>query len=57
MEACLVSILWSVNGIYSFLMRPNGQRTTYITVFFADIVMPFLIENVWPRIRRKMLKD
>jgi hypothetical protein len=43
-EKCLVSVLWSVNGIYSLLDVPKG--TTYNTEFFTNAVMSDLIENV-----------
>jgi hypothetical protein len=53
-EECLVSILWSLNGIHSLLDVPKG--TTYNTAFSMDAVMPSLIENVQLRTRRKTLK-
>jgi hypothetical protein len=52
-EKCLVSILWSVNGIHSLLIMPKG---THNTAFFADAVMANLIENVQPQTGRKTLK-
>jgi hypothetical protein len=53
-EKRLISILWSINGIYSLLDMPRGTR--YNTKFFAHAVMLNLIENVWLRTRRKKLK-
>jgi hypothetical protein len=52
-EKCLVSILWSVNGIRSLLDVP--KETTDNTAFLTDVVMPSLIENVRARTRRKTL--
>jgi hypothetical protein len=53
MEKCLLSIVWSVNGIYSLLDVPKG--TVYNTVFYIDAIMPILIENARSRTRMKML--
>jgi histone-lysine N-methyltransferase SETMAR len=55
MEKCLVSILWSVHGIYSLLDVAKG--TKYNTAFFTDTVIPDLIENFRLRTRKKTLKD
>jgi hypothetical protein len=51
---CLVSILWSVNGIRSLLDVP--KRTTCNTAFCADAALPSLNENVRSRNHRKTLK-
>jgi hypothetical protein len=53
-EKCLVSLLWSVDGIYSLLDVPKG--TTCSITSFTDAVIPNLIENVWFPTGRKILK-
>jgi hypothetical protein len=53
-EKCLISIPWSVNGIYSGFHVPNG--TAYNTTLFTDVVMPGPIENMASKSRRKTLK-
>jgi hypothetical protein len=53
-KKCLVSILWSINGIHGLLDAPKG--TTYNTAFFTDAVMPNMIENIWSQTRRKCRK-
>jgi hypothetical protein len=53
-EKCLISVIWSVNGIHSLLDVPKG--TTYDTTFFCDVVTPNLLENVCAGSRRRKLK-
>jgi hypothetical protein len=53
-EKVLDSILWSVDGIHSFVDVPKG--TTYNTGLFTDVVILSLIENVRSRTDRKRLK-
>jgi hypothetical protein len=53
-EKCLVSMLWPVDGIHSFL--DVSKETTYNTAFFSDTIMPSLIENIQLWIRKKTLK-
>jgi hypothetical protein len=53
-EKCLISILWSVNGIHCLLHVPKG--TMCDTAFFTKVVIPGLIENITSRNRRKTLK-
>jgi hypothetical protein len=53
-EKCLVSVLWSVDGIHSLLDVP--KETTNSTAFFIHVVMPNLIESVLSRTLGKMLK-
>jgi histone-lysine N-methyltransferase SETMAR len=53
-EKCLISILWSVNGIHSLLDIPKGM--TYNTAFLCDTVIPSLIADITSRGRRKTLK-
>jgi hypothetical protein len=53
-EKCLISIIWSVNGIHSLLDVPKG--TTYNSTFFCDIVVPDLLANVCAQRRRRTLK-
>jgi hypothetical protein len=50
-EKCLISAVWSVNGIHSLLDVPKG--TTYNTTFFYDVVILDLLENVsaWSQTR------
>jgi hypothetical protein len=48
-EKCLVSILWSVNGIHSLRQVPKG--TTYNITLFTDVALPSLIENDRSRTR------
>ena len=40
-EMCLISILWSVNGIHSLEDVPKG--TTDDSAFFCDIIVPSLV--------------
>jgi hypothetical protein len=53
-EKCLISIPWSVNGIYSCFYVP--KVTAYNTTLFTDVVMPGSIENMTLGSRRKTLK-
>jgi hypothetical protein len=43
-EKCLISIIWSVNGIHSLLDVPKG--TTYNSTFFCQSVLIDLIQNL-----------
>jgi hypothetical protein len=43
-EKCLISVIWSVNGIHSLFYVPKG--TTYNTTFFCDVSFPDLRKNV-----------
>jgi hypothetical protein len=54
MEKCLISILWSVNGIHSLFDVFKG--TVYNIAFFTDAIMPNLTEKVRSRTRRRTLK-
>jgi hypothetical protein len=51
---CLISLLWSVNGIHYFIDVPPEMK--YSSSFFCDTVMPGLIQNNTFNNRRKMLK-
>jgi hypothetical protein len=53
-QNCLVSILWSVNGVQSLCDVPKETRCD--TRFFNHAVMPYLTEKIQSRIRRKRLK-
>jgi hypothetical protein len=53
-EKCLISVIWSVNGIQSLLDVHKG--TKYNTPFFCDFVIPELLENECARSRRRKLK-
>jgi transposase len=54
-EKCLISILWSINGIHSLLDVPKG--TTYNTAFFCEQVLPSLVGNITSHSRRKTLQN
>jgi hypothetical protein len=53
-EKCVVSIFRLVDGTHGLLDASKG--TMYNAAFFTAAVMSNLIENVWPRTRRKTLK-
>jgi hypothetical protein len=53
-EKCLISIPWSVKGIYSGFHVPNG--TVDNTTLFTDVVIPGPIENMTSMSYRKTLK-
>jgi hypothetical protein len=53
-EKCLILVIWSVNGIHSLLDVPKG--TTYNSIFFCDVVVSDLLENVCTHSRRQTLK-
>jgi transposase len=53
-EKCLISILWSVNGIHSLLDIPKGE--SYNSAFFCNAVIPSLVENICSQSRRKSLR-
>jgi hypothetical protein len=53
-EKCLISIPWSVNGIYNCFHVLKG--TAYNATLFTDVVMPGPIENMTSRSRRKTSK-
>jgi hypothetical protein len=50
----LISTLWSVKGIHGLLDVLKGMA--YNIMFFTDVVMPSLIQNIISRNHRKMLK-
>jgi hypothetical protein len=43
-EKCLISLLWSVNGIHSLVDVPKGS--TYNSAFFDDTVVPSLFHGI-----------
>jgi hypothetical protein len=53
-EKCLISAIWSVNGIHSLLDVPKG--TTYNSTFFCQSVLPGLIRKLGEHSRRRTLK-
>jgi hypothetical protein len=53
-EKCIISVIWSVNGIHSLLDVPKG--TTHNRTFFCDVVVPDLHEHVHAHSRRLILK-
>jgi hypothetical protein len=53
-ENCLISVIWSVNGIHSLLDVSKG--TTYNSTFFCQSVLPDLIRNLGAHSRRRTLK-
>jgi hypothetical protein len=50
-EKCLISVIWSANGINSLVDVPKGEL--YNSSFFRDVVVPSLIDNICSRSRRK----
>jgi hypothetical protein len=54
MEKCLISVIWSVNGIHSLLDVPKG--IIYNIAFFCDVVIPDLLEKACAGSRRWTLK-
>jgi hypothetical protein len=44
MEKCLLSTIWSANGIHSLLDVPKG--TTYNTTFFCNAFIPGFHDNI-----------
>jgi hypothetical protein len=53
-EKCLISVLWSVNGIHHLIDVPPGMK--HNSSFFCDVVMPGLIQNMTFSSRRRTLK-
>jgi hypothetical protein len=53
-EKCLVSIIWSVNGIHSLFDLP--KETIYNSTFFYDIALPNFIRNLCTHSQRSTLK-
>jgi histone-lysine N-methyltransferase SETMAR len=53
-EKCLISVLWSVNGIQSLRDIPKGE--TFNSAFFCDVALPSLIGNSCSLSRRRSLK-
>jgi hypothetical protein len=53
-EKCLISVIWSVNGIHSLL--DISKETTYNTTFFCDAVFLDLLENMCAGSRERTLK-
>jgi hypothetical protein len=43
-EKCLISLLWSVNGIHSLVDVPTGS--TYNSAFFCDTVVSNLFDEL-----------
>jgi hypothetical protein len=53
-EKCLISLLWSANGIRSLVDVPKGG--TCNSAFFCDTVVPNLFDGIALHYRRKALK-
>jgi hypothetical protein len=53
-EKCLISLLWSVNGIYDLVDVPKSR--TYNSAFFCDTVAPSLFDGITLHSRTKSLK-
>jgi histone-lysine N-methyltransferase SETMAR len=53
-EKCLISVLWSANGIHALLDVPKGD--SYNSRFFCEAVMPSVVSNICSHARRKSLK-
>jgi hypothetical protein len=54
MEKCLISVIWSVNGIHNLLDMP--KEIPYNSPFFCDVVVSDLVENDCAHSRRQVLK-
>jgi hypothetical protein len=53
-EKCLISLLWSVNGIHSLVNVLKAS--TYSSAFFCDTVVPSLFDEITSHSRRQSLK-
>jgi hypothetical protein len=53
-EKCLISVLWSVNGIHSLGDVP--KVTTYDSAFFCDLIVPRLVQGLCSDSARRSLK-
>jgi hypothetical protein len=53
-EKCLISLLWSVNGIHSLVDVPKGS--IYNSAFNCDPVIPSPFDGITLHSRRKSLK-
>jgi hypothetical protein len=53
-ENCLLSVLWSVTGMQSFIDLP--KVATYNSAFLCDIVVPDWVRDICSHSRRKSLK-
>jgi hypothetical protein len=53
-EKCLISVLWSVNGMQSLEDVPKA--TTYHSAFFCDIIVPSLVQGLCSDSARRSLK-
>jgi hypothetical protein len=53
-EKCLISVFWSIHGIRHVIYVLPGMK--YNSLFFCDVVMPGLIQNITINKRRKTLK-
>jgi hypothetical protein len=54
-DKCLISVLWSVNWIHSFVDILKGE--SYNSSFFGFVIVPGLVEDICSGSRRRSLKD
>jgi hypothetical protein len=53
-EKCLISVLWSRNGVQSLVDIPNGESSS--SSFFCSVVVPGLVEDIHSASGRRSLK-
>jgi histone-lysine N-methyltransferase SETMAR len=53
-EKCLISVLWSANGIHSLVDILKGE--SYNSSFFCSVIVPSLVEDICSGSRRRSLK-
>jgi hypothetical protein len=53
-EKCLISVLWSANGIHSLVDNPTGE--SYNSSFFCCVIVPSLVEDICSGSRWRSLK-
>jgi hypothetical protein len=53
-EMCLISVLWSANGIHSLIDIPKGE--SFNSLFFCSVIVLSLVEDVCSGSRRRSLK-
>jgi hypothetical protein len=54
-EKCLISIIWSVNGIHSLLDLP--KCIAYNSILFCNSIVPDSVKSIRAHNRRKILKS
>jgi hypothetical protein len=53
-QKCLISVLWSVNGIHSLFDVPRGESCN--SAFYCHVVVSTLIEDICSRSHPRSLK-